>query len=234
MSDSDHKLFLKDDPNAEDYGITIEGEHEEVLELFELYEKIKISYVNVFYRIPPNEEQLKAIQQQVQVKMKEMAAEMQVGLMEQDKQMQEAVQAGKMIPERYQLEMEKAQKMMQQQLQAAEQEYMSQLQAEASKIENKVISEKEFKILMKDEKFQQSLVDAIQFYGTRIKQTCIAGDTQLYEQVYPENVTGSYTLVQQPVTAVASFFELSPFLIDISQVSSYQLELLPAFAYLVP
>ena len=189
MSDQDHKLFLRDDSTAEDYGITLEGEHEEVLELFELYEKIKISYMNVFYRIPPNPEQLKAIQQQVQVRMKEMAAEMEVGLMEQDKQMQEAVQAGKMIPERYQLEMQKAQQMMQQQLQAAEQEYMSQLQAEASKIENKVISEKEFKILIKDEKFQQSLVENIQFYGTRIKQTCIAGDALLYERVYPENIT---------------------------------------------
>ena len=211
MSDGEHKLFLKDDPNAEDYGITIEGEHEDVLELFELYEKIKISYMNVFYRIPPNPEQLKAIQQQVQVRMKEMAAEMQVGIMEQDKQMQEAVQAGKMIPERYQLEMEKAQKMMQQQLQAAEQEYMSQLQAEASKIENKVISEKEFKILMKDKKFQESVVDAIQFYGTRIKQTCVAGDTQLYEQVYPENITEypiipfhyKWTGTPYPVSAVS-------------------------------
>ena len=211
MSDGEHKLFLKDDPNAEDYGITIEGEHEDVLELFELYEKIKISYINLFYRIPPDPEQLKAIQQQVQVRMKEMAAEMEVGLMEQDKQMQEAVQAGKMIPERYQLEIQKAQQMMQQQLQAAEQEYMSHLQAEASKIENKVISEKEFKILMKDKKFQESVVDAIQFYGTRIKQTCIAGDTQLYEQVYPENVTEypiipfhyKWTGTPYPVSAVS-------------------------------
>jgi len=211
ISDKDQKLFLHDDSTAEDSGINIEGEHEHVLELFELYEKIKISYINLFYRIPPNPEQLKAIQQQVQVKMKEMAQEMQVGLMEQDKQMQEAVQAGKMIPERYQLEMEKAQKMMQQQLQAAEQEYMSQLQAEASKIENKVISEKEFKILMKDEKFKQTVVDAVQFYGTRIKQTCVAGDTQLYEQVYPENVTEypivpfhyKWTGTPYPVSAVS-------------------------------
>ena len=45
--------------------------------------------------------QLKAIQQQVQVKMKEMAAEMEVELMEQQKQMQQAVQEGKMIPERF-------------------------------------------------------------------------------------------------------------------------------------
>ena len=194
ISDKEQKLFLRDDSTAEDMGIDSSGEHESTLELFELYEKIKISYMNVFYRIPPNKEQLKAIQQQVQVRMKEMASEMEVQLMEQDKQMQQAVQEGKMIPERYELEMKKAQDMMQQQLQAAEQEYMSQLQAEASKIENKVISEKEYRILLKDEMFKQSIVDAVQFYGTRIQQTISAGDKLLSEVIYPENVT-EYPLI---------------------------------------
>mgnify|MGYP005814232717 FL=1 len=194
LSDREQKLFLRDDSNAEDMGVDSEGQHEPTLELFELYEKIKISYMNVFYRIPPNKEQLKAIQQQVQVKMKEMAAEMEVELMEQQKQMQQAVQEGKMIPERFELEMKKAQQMMQDQLQAAEQQYMSKLQAEASKIENKVISEKEYKILLKDKAFQESIVDAVQFYGTRIKQTICAGDKLLYEVVYPENVV-DYPLI---------------------------------------
>ena len=194
ISDKEQKLFLRDDANTEDVGVDVAGEHEPTLELFELYEKIKVSYMNVFYRIPPNKEQLQAIQQQVQVKMKEMATEMQVELMEQDRQMQEAVQAGKMIPERYQLEMEKAQKMMQQQLQAAEQEYMSRLQAEASRIENKVVSEKEYRILIKDKTFQDAIVDTVQFYGTRIRQTICAGDKLLSEVVYPENVV-DYPLV---------------------------------------
>jgi hypothetical protein len=211
ISDKEQKLFLRDDANAEDVGVDSAGEQEPTLELFELYEKIKVSYVNVFYRIPPDEEQLKVIQQQVQVRMKEMAAEMQVELMEQDKQMQEAVQMGKMIPERYQLELEKAQKMMQQQLQAAEQEYMSQLQAAASKIENKVISEKEYNILLKDKTFQQSIVDSVQFYGTRIRQTICAGDKLLQEVVYPENIVDyplipfhyKWTGTPYPVSAVA-------------------------------
>jgi hypothetical protein len=194
LSDREQKLFLRDDSNAEDMGVDSAGEHEPTLELFELYEKIKISYMNVFYRIPPNKEQLKAIQQQVQVKMKEMAAEMEVELMEQQKQMQQAVQEGKMIPERYELEMKKAQQMMQDQLQAAEQQYMSKLQAEASRIENKVVSEKEYKILLKDKAFQEAVVDAVQFYGTRIRQTVCAGDKLLYEVVYPENVV-DYPLI---------------------------------------
>jgi hypothetical protein len=121
--------------------------------------------------------------------MKEMAAEMEVQLMEQQQQMEQAVAEGKMIPERYELEMQKAQDMMQQQLQVAEQEYMSELQAAQSRIENKVISEKEYKVLLTDETFAVNIVDAVKFYGTRVKQCCLAGDQLLYEYILPENIT---------------------------------------------
>jgi len=165
------------------------GESDRLIELFEMYEKVKVAYMNVFYRIPPDEEQLKQIQQQVQVQLAEMQKEMQVGLMEQDKKMQAAVQSGEMLPERYQLEMEKAQKGMQQQLAAAEQQFMSDLQAQASKIENMIISEKEFKIFQSDPEKAKLIVDAIKFYGDRIKLSCICGDTTLYENILPDNIT---------------------------------------------
>ena len=189
LGTGDQKTFLYDDDSMDDVGITPEGEQEPLIEFFEVYEKIKIAYMNVFYRIPPSEEELQAIQQQVQVKMKEMAAEMEVELMEQQQQMEQAVSEGKMIPERYELEMQKAQEMMQQQLQAAEQQYMSELQAAQSRIENKIITEKEYKILLRDKSFAVNLVDAVKFFGTRIKQCCLAGDQLLYEYILPENVT---------------------------------------------
>mgnify|MGYP003660090449 FL=1 len=58
--------------------VTPEGERDELVEFYEVYEKIKVSYVNVFYRreLPP--EQLEQIQQQVQVRMQEMQSEMEV------------------------------------------------------------------------------------------------------------------------------------------------------------
>jgi hypothetical protein len=71
---------------------------------------------------------------------------------------------------------------------------MSQLQAEASKIENKVVTEKEFNILMKDPQISKNIVDQVQFYSTRVKQTCLAGDKLLYEQVLPDTIT-EYPLV---------------------------------------
>jgi len=189
MGTGDQRTFLYDDDSMDDIGITAEGEQEPLIEFFEVYEKIKVAYMNIFYRIPPSPEELEAIQQQVQVRMKEMRSEMEVELLEQQQQMEQAVAEGKMIPERYELEMQKAQDMMNQQLQVAEQEYMSELQAAQSKIENKIISEKEYKVLLKDKTFAVNLVDAVKFYGTRIKQCCLAGDTLLYEYILPENIT---------------------------------------------
>ena len=178
----------KDVPGSESVDPETQGK-DELLDFYEVYEKVKVLHMNVFYRIPPNPEQLKQIQEQVKVKMQEMQAEMSVELQEQQAKMQEAVQKGEMLPARFKLEMEKAQKMMQQQLAAAQQQYMSQLQQAASKVENIVISEKEFKLMMKSDDFKENLVDNIPFYKSRIKQTCVAGNKTLYEQVLPDGIT---------------------------------------------
>ena len=102
-----------------------EGHEEEVQEYFELYERIKVPFINVFYRMMPNKEQLKQMAEQAKVKMKEMSSEMQVKLMEQKQEMEKAVQAGKMLPERFELEINKVSQQMTQQLQSFEQQYMS-------------------------------------------------------------------------------------------------------------
>ena len=189
MGDDAQKLFSYNDSSEQSgTGITSDGKMDTLAEYFELYEKIKISYVNVFYRIPPDEEKLKAIKNQCDVMLQEQQAEMEVQLMEQQQQMQAAVQSGKMLPERFELEIQKAQEMMQKQLQSYYQECMSKLQSEASKIENQVVSSKEFKFLENDKNFAENIVDSIQFYSTRVKQTCIVGDKLIYEYVLPESV----------------------------------------------
>jgi len=192
--DETQELFAyNDDENASE-AINPDGSEDTMIEFFEVYEKLKVPHMNVFYRVPPSPEQLQQMKQQVEVKMKEMQAEMEVQLLEQQQQMQEAVQAGEMLPERYELEMQKAQELMVAQLEGAKQQYMSELQNEASKIENKVISEKEFKILMTDEGFAANVVGQMRFHAHRIQQTCVAGDKVLYEEVLPENIT-EYPLV---------------------------------------
>ena len=199
LTDNDYNYTEKSfDRHIKDFGYkditsgessTIKGERDEPVEFFELYEKIKIKYVNVFYQQPLTREVSQQIQQQVSAKMQEMKAEMEVKFLEQQQQMQMAVQEGKMIQERYELETQKAQEMMEQQLQSAAQEMTAELQQQATIVQNMVITQKEFEVIIKDEKFAKTVVEAIAFYGERIQQTNVAGDKTLFKQVLPEGIT---------------------------------------------
>ena len=166
-----------------------DGETDILLEYYELFEKIKVKFMNVFYHIPPEEKVMVQIQKEVEAQIMEMQQEMQVQLIEQQQQMQMAVQEGKMLPQRYELEMKKAQEMMANQLQTAEQEIRSKLIQNASSTGSKIVSEEEFKLLMQSEKFAKTVVEAVPFFGTRIKQTTVIGDKTLFEIVLPELIT---------------------------------------------
>ena len=212
LGDKEQKLFAFNDTTEQaNMAIDAKGEQDELTEYFEIYEKVKVSYINVFYRIPPSKEVMEQINQQAQVAMQEMQAEMQVKLMETQQEMQEAVEQGKMIPERMQLELEKEQKLMEQQLQAFQQQTISQLQNEASKIENVVVSEKEFKVLLENKLIADNIVDQVQFYDVRIKQIVAVGDKILHEKVLPQTVKDyplipfhyKWTGTPYPMSAVA-------------------------------
>ena len=163
-------------------------ETSDMLELYELFEKIKVPFVSVFYRIPPSPEQLKQIQQQLEKQMAALKAEMEVKLIETQSSIQRAVQAGEMLPERAELEIRKSQDEAQTQLQIAEQEAMSKLQEATSKTENTVVSKKEFEKLIKDKSFEENLINAVPYHTTRIKQTCVVADILLYEKVLDEKI----------------------------------------------
>ena len=97
------------------------------------------------------------------------------------------------------------------QLQAGEQEITSSLQSQVERIDNLIITEKEFKALMKEPRFVETIVDSIQFFNTRIKQTVVAGDQVLFETVMPDTITDypiipfhyKWTGTPLPLSAVA-------------------------------
>jgi len=170
------------------------GDTDTLLEYFEIYEKVKIAYMNVFYRIPPTEEQIKEIQASVNAQIEEISAEMQVRIMEQQQQLQQAVDSGEMLPERMQLEMQKAAKRMQEDIEMQRTQMMNELVQKATQIDNRVVTEKEYDILEKDPSFQNILQEAIRFHGNRIRKISVAGDVTLYDIYLPDNIT-EYPLV---------------------------------------
>ena len=168
---------------------TKDGSHDALIELFELFERVRIEYVNIFYQIPVDEEQLKAIKEQVQVRLSEITAEQQVELREKAQEMSKAVQSGGMLKERMELELGKLRKQQQEQLKQIQLEYQSQLQRESEKISSVVISQKERDIMIEDKDFAANVINEVNFFQSRIKQTCVAGNTVLYETVLPEKIT---------------------------------------------
>jgi len=170
------------------------GDTDTLMEYFEMYEKTKIAYMNVFYRIPPTEEQIKEIQATVSAQIEEIAAEMQVQIMEQQQQLQQAVEAGEMLPERMQLEMQKAAKRMQEDIEMQRTQMMNELVQKATQVDNRVVTEKEYNILEKDPSFKNILQEAIRFHGDRIRKISVAGDVTLYDIYLPDNIT-EYPLV---------------------------------------
>ena len=170
------------------------GEHEEFLELFELWEKKSVSYVNVFYQDQPTPEQLKQIKEQVAVQMEELKAEKDVALQEQTMQLEQAVQSGQMIQARYDLEIQKMQKANEEELMAAEQQMTSELVGQIQQVRNQVVTESEYDILVKDPSFAKMVIEVIPFHKQRMTQTCVVGDKTLYEKELPDTIT-QYPLV---------------------------------------
>jgi len=190
---------------------TADGEQDEVAEFFEVYEKVKVEYMNVFYQLPPNKELIEEMQQTIEIQIKELERELTVRAKENFIAIEQQLQSGQMIPERAKLEQKRIKDEMQSQLEVAREELTSEMSAKLTNVENKTISEKEFKILMEDENFRINVVDAIPFYTTRIKQTFVVGDVILKETFLPDKIDEypivpihfKWTGTPYPISAVA-------------------------------
>ena len=165
------------------------GDHDQLIEHFELYEKIKVAYMNVFYRQPPSPAMIEEMKEQVKVRVLEYKQEQEVKIKEQTMALQQAVSEGQMLPERMALELKKIKEEMDIQINQMQVQFMSEIQAETSKIENVIVSEKEFKKLIKNETFAKSIVESVKFHGDRIRQTVVVGDKLIQEKALPDKIT---------------------------------------------
>jgi hypothetical protein len=186
-----------------------DGDIDDMLEVFETYEKKKTKYINVFITVPPDDEAKKQINQQVNVKMQELAKELSVQLLEKRTQMEQQVQAGQILKERFDLEMEKADKEMQNQIIEAERAMLSDLMKKASTTDQQIYPEKEWVKIA--DKMQEYVTEAVPFFKSQIKLTCCVGDKLLYEYEFPDNIEDyplipfhyKWTGTPFPISAVA-------------------------------
>jgi len=162
------------------------GEDDEVLPFYECYKKIRVPFYNLLMLVPPTEEEMKQIQADVQSQLGEFKAEMEVQIQEKSNELDEAVQRGEIIPERAELEKQKILKDIQEAIAQQEMQLMSQMQEAASRTETNIVSEEEYKILVKNKEVAKQIIEENRFHQIRIELTCSVGeDTFLYEYVLP-------------------------------------------------
>ena len=183
---------------------TPEAEEDQIVAYYENYSKVKVPFVNAFIRIPLTEDQEKQLQQSVDVQLQEFSAEVQVQLQEKTLSIQQQLEAGEIIPERAELEIQKAQQEMEAAIQQKQQELMSAAQEEMTRVEQVVMRKEEFDNMMKGEQFEQSVVDFVNFFETRIKLICSVGDDVfLYEYELP--------ITEYPIVPIPYMYTGTPY-----------------------
>ena len=188
-------------------GVNLDAEDEDVIPYYETYAKKKFAYRNVFIRVTPPPAELAVIKEQVEEKISDFQKEVEVGLKEKELQLQQAVEAGEMIPDRAQLEMEKAQKMAAQAVEEQRMQLMSEAQDAATIVKQRVMSEKDYEILISSNEAKNNVVDAIKFYENRIVLTCTVGDDVfLYEYTLP---ISKYPIIPVPYMYTGTPYSMS-------------------------
>ncbi len=211
VSYSERDVDLGESIQPEDItmGISLEAEDEDIVAYYETYHKKKFKYRNVYIKVEPSKAELLLLKEEVEKQVQSFKEEIEVGLIEKQMQIEQAVQSGEMIPERAQLEIKKAQEMAAQAIKEKEMELISKAKDQATIVNQQVMSESQFKLLMKNNDFQKNVVDSVIFYENRVVQTCSAGDDVfLYEYTLPIQeypiipIPYMYTGTPYPMSAV--------------------------------
>jgi len=187
----------------------ISGEDDPLIDYYELYEKIKIEFMNVFYRVEPTPEQEQEVADRVAEDMKGFVAEMGVQEEEQELQLDQQLQEGAMIEARYTLEKQKLKDGLKEAVLQEREERYGKAMDEISAVQQAILSRKEFDVFMKEGTIKKHLESATSFYQEKIQLTCVVGDMLLYETMLPGEdypiipVHYRWTGTPYPMSAVA-------------------------------
>ena len=147
---------------------------------------------------------MEQIKENVEKQSQEAEREISVGLKEKILSIQQSLESGEVIPERAQLEIERAEQMAAQAIEERKMQLMSEAQDSATIIDQQIMTEESYQILVKSEKMQSQIIEAIKFYENRVHLTCTVGDDIfLYERVIP--------ITEYPIVPVPYMYTGTPY-----------------------
>ena len=176
-------IIFPADTQGESYDSS--GEEDDIIDYYECYSKEQVLFVNVFVNMPPGPSEMEEIEKQVNVNLKDFESETMVQVQEQSLKIQQSVEQGEIIQERASLEIERARREAVDSIEKQKIILINKLKESESRIENHVVTKAEYNIMKSDEEISTSIVDAIDFYESRIKLTIVVGDKLMYNETLP-------------------------------------------------
>lgn len=186
------------------------GEKDDIISYFECYEKVRVPYVNLRIKVYPTKEDIDNVKEIAAKKLQQFEDELAVSTKEKIIQIENALNAGEIIQDRAELEIKKAEQSLIDGIQQKRAEIDYATQERLNKVEEQVVSKEEYEILLESPEVVESIVDATDYFETRIKLTCTLGsDVTLYEYLLPYKnypivpVPYLYTNTPFPMSAIA-------------------------------
>ena len=187
---------------------SIAGDDETLIDYYEMYEKISVPYIHVFYSIPPNEIEMKQIEETAKAQINEKVEESKVQFKEQLLQLQQAFEQGQMIKERFEKSSKELEQKFQVDFKQEKDMLVQQMIQEGTRVEQKVVSEKEFDILMQGE-LKSNITQKVKYFERKIRMQVCVGDKILQEKILPSDtypivpIHYKWTGTPYPMSAVA-------------------------------
>ena len=202
---ADERDFQYKDINE---NFNILGEDDTLIDYYELYEKISVPYMNIFYTVEPTEQEIAEIEQQAIAQAQEQQAEGKVVYQEKLLQLQQALEGGQIIQARFEKSAAELEKQFNVKFEQIKSQIMQEMIAQNTRTEQKVISEKEFKLFIKSG-FGDNIVSQTKYFEYKIRHTIVVGDQIIRESILPSNTypivpfVYKYTGTPYPMSAVA-------------------------------
>lgn len=158
-----------------------EGEKDDILNYYEVYEPTRVQYYNLYVVNRPSDAEIRETRGFVDEQINKLAEELDVQLVEGERALREKMARGEIVRERYNLEMQKMKEGAQRQLQEQEAILVAKAKEEATKVEQKFVTAEEYEKLKKLPNW--IIQDAYPYFAKKVKKTCVVGDQFLYSTI---------------------------------------------------
>jgi len=183
------------------------GEKDDILDYHECYEKVRVPFYNLTINVYPTPKDIKYVKEIGEKQLKSFIEESAVATKEKIIQVEQALATGEMIEERADLEIKKAQESHDSGVNRKKAEIDYATQEELNRTEQKIVTEKEYEILMENKDIAETVIDASMFHERRVKVTCTIGkDVTLYQMILP---IADYPIVPIPYMYTGTPFPMS-------------------------